>query len=90
MISAKMAIGISVFVLALSFGTLIWSFTRPPKGHEPLSKRFLHKSTETISDYETVEVYHDLINDNTCYFYYFSDQREAVAFACVAKQPTVY
>jgi hypothetical protein len=60
------------------------------KGHTPLSKRFLHKSTEAISDDETVEVYHDLVNDNTCYFYYFSDQKDAVALACVVKPPTIY
>jgi hypothetical protein len=60
------------------------------KGHVPLSKRFLHKSTEVISDYETVEVYTDLVNDNTCYFYYFADQREASAAACVAKPSSIY
>ena len=57
----------------------------------PLSPNiFLHKTTETISDDETVEVYVDLTNDNICYFYYFADQKDAVALACVAKTPTIY
>ena len=90
MSATKIAITVSIIVIVVSLSVIIWALTRPPKGHESLSKRFLHKTTETISDYETVEVYHDLVNDNTCYFYYFSDQREAVAFACVPKQPTVY
>lgn len=60
------------------------------RGHTPLSKRFLHKSTEVISDNETVEVYHDLVNENTCYFYYFADQKDAVALACVPKPTSIF
>ena len=89
-LSTRIVIIVSAIVMILSLCVTIWALTRPPKGHEPPSKRFLHKNTEIISDYETVEVYTDLVNDNTCYFYYFADQREASAAACVAKPSSIY
>lgn len=82
-------ITISIFVILLSLGVMV-AACHQDKGHTPLSKKFLHRTTENISDNETVEVYVDLTNDNICYFYYFADQKDAVALACVPKPASIF
>ena len=78
------------------FGFLVWATLLSaacrflPSCHEKVERKvshqFIHRSTQVLSDDETVEIYYDLENENLCYFYYFSDQTEAAAMGCVAKE----
>jgi hypothetical protein len=69
----------------LLFLTLLLTLTAcvdPLKPH--LSGNFVHRSTETLSDHETIDIYYDSLNENTCYIYR-NIYREVYNMSCVKK-----
>jgi hypothetical protein len=49
-----------------------------------LTNNFGHVASETISDHETIEVYHDANNDAVCYLYRNSN-RLSYSLSCIKK-----
>ena len=77
------------FLYALPF-IMVASFAAcHGKVEHKVSKQFLHRSTQVISDDETVEEYYDLENDSLCYFYYFDGESQATALACVKQRTDI-
>jgi hypothetical protein len=71
----------TLLLIVCAFGLM--ACQEPLKPH--MSGNFLHRSTETISDHETIDIYYDSMNEKTCYLYRNTYAWAATNFSCVPK-----